>query len=114
VDVAESLARDLPTASDAPADVVSLARRAALEESVVDRRALAEAMHDGVLRAAIARAADGDELVVVSRQGSKLLVLAVPVDPRAGGEVGPPKSASSLRACALALANGGTCLAESI
>jgi hypothetical protein len=114
-DVAKRLATTLPTLGapaappDAPADLFGLARRAALEESVSARRALANAITATATRAALARAATGEYLVVVGRVVDGILISASPTDPRADDPNPKVARMRTIEECAAPLARGGAC-----
>jgi hypothetical protein len=114
--VADRLARKLVDgAAAAPADLPRLARSAAIDGSIVARRSLAAALATTASGAAVARADDGEWLVVVGRDPSGLMVTVVPTDPRAA-KPQPEKTPSfkTLRECTPAIAAGGACRAEAI
>ena len=114
--VAERLARGLaPGAAAAPNDLAKLAQGAAIEGSIVARRALASALSTTAAGAAVARANDGEWLVVVGRDEKGLAVTAVSTDPRASkAQPAQTPSFKTLRECTPAISAGGACRAEAI
>jgi hypothetical protein len=109
--VAMRLAAMLPAAGAPPAadDVVAMGRRAALEQSIVARRQLADAVSRTATRAALARSGEGEYLVIVGRAADGFHVGAAPTDPRAARPASARVDAPTLAACAAAIATGGSC-----
>lgn len=89
-------------------DVAQLARRVAMESSVVARRALSAAVARGSVIAAIARTPTGDSLVVVARETSGLVLAVVALDPFVPRVEGA-SVAADVEGCAEAIATGGSC-----
>jgi hypothetical protein len=109
--VAARLAAMLPPPSTpfAPDDIVAIGRRAALEQSIVARRLLEAAVSETATRAALARAGNGEYLVVVGRDPSGVVVGAASTDPRAALPDGPRAVVKRLAECEATIAGGGSC-----
>src|SRR5262249_31236250 len=108
------LAKMLPQsgAPRAPDEIVAFGRRAALEQSIVARRQLADAVSRTAARAALARAGGGEYLVVVGRTESGIAAGAVSTDPRTARPETARLERKTLAECAQAIAAGGACRAE--
>jgi hypothetical protein len=112
-DVAESLARSLPAARPpATMDLAGVARQAAVEHSIVARRELARALDGTAARAALARTAAGEHLVVVARIASGVLAVSTPTDGTPADTDTTPARARAWKECAATLANAGACVVE--
>lgn len=108
--VAIELAASLQTGIDAaPAGILGVARRAALEHSIVAQRALEDALRTSASKAAVARASTGVFLVVVGRAPHALVAGAFPLALAPPGDEAPLLAAQSLEACRETLTRGGTC-----
>ena len=112
-----------PGGAPAPADLIDVARRAALEESVVASRAFEAAVAHTATRAALASSGAGVYVISVGRVGHALLIgaapTAAPTLPLRGAIQalvvvdGSPKRADSFAECAARIAGGGSCRLES-
>lgn len=112
VDAAQKLAASIPDGVAPPsADVVDLARRSTLEQSVSARRALATTISSSATRAGVVRTGRGEFFLVVARAAHGWLAHATPIDPRAARPERAPASVASIRDCEPALDAAGTCLA---
>lgn len=115
VDIANKLATAIPANAPAPdVDVISLARRSTIEQSVVARRHLANATTTAAARAGLVRAKNGDFVLVVARDGKGYIASATSTDPRAPINDKPAISVKSLRDCAAVLDASGICRAEAL
>lgn len=111
--LAIALARQLPSnKTPAPSLLPELARRAAVERSVVARRTLERALTTTRSKAAIARASSGVFLVVVGAHARGLVAAAHPLALALGGGTAPTLRSNTLAGCANALDAGGTCIVE--
>ncbi len=105
-----ALPRDLP---DGPSDLPVTVERAAIEESVVARERLGQAVARTATRAVYVAAPAGDFLVAAARQpGGTVLFVAASASPTPGAAeaalaVGSPQA--DVAACASQIARGGTC-----
>jgi hypothetical protein len=110
-EVARRLSNALPdsTSPPAPADLLDIARRAAVEESVVARRALDQAIARTQARAGIARTRAGLYLVVVGRARGALVASAIAASNPEAPPNKPPDAVPTLDACEPLLAFGGAC-----
>jgi hypothetical protein len=112
-ELAAALARRLPARkAPAPALLAEVARRAAVERSVVARRILEQTLAETRSRAAIARASNGVFLVVVGAHTRGLVAAAHPLALALGAEAAPTLRSSTLAGCSSALDHGGTCIIE--
>lgn len=112
--VAATLARDLPAQkSPATAGLLQAAKKAAVERSVVARRALEDALATTSSKAAVVRASSGVFLVVVGKRAHGLVAAAFPLALALGAETAPSLQAATLAGCASALDHGGSCIVES-
>lgn len=112
-ELAAALARRLPARqSPAPSQLLEVARRAAVERSVVARRSLEQTLATTRSNAAIARASSGVFLVVVGAHERGLVAAAHPLALAPGAEAAPTLRASTLAGCSSALDHGGTCMIE--
>ena len=113
-DVVRKLEADLPSdGATAPLALLDIARRAAVERSIVARRALENAVATSASRAALARTERAVYLVVVARTGRRtMLVAAIPV---LAGFIEPPTPSlvPTVEACLPFLVAGGQCQVES-
>jgi type IV secretory pathway TrbD component len=97
----------------APITLLESARRAALERSIVARRALEAALLNSASRAAVARASNGVFLVVVGRQAQSWIAGAFPLAMAVDEARSTPVAikAQTLAGCSEALYRGGVCTA---
>ena len=99
-------------AGGAPSGVLSIARAAAVERSVVARRELARLISETPTRARRVRAPHGVFVVVVARTAEAVVAGAFPVGLAPDAPAPPNIVAQSLDACGVALDVGGTCRVE--
>lgn len=115
VDIAGKLASSIPADAAAPtADIIDLARRSTIEQSVVARRQLEQLTTSSAARAGLVRAKNGDFVLVVARDGKGFLASATSTDPRAKVNDQPITTVKSLKDCAKALDASGACRAEAL
>lgn len=115
VDVANTLATAIPKDAAAPSvDVIDLARRSTIEQSVVARRHLTNATTTSAARAGLVRAKSGDFVLVVAREGNGYVASATSTDPRAPINDKPATPVKSLKDCAAVLEASGICRAEAL
>jgi hypothetical protein len=110
--VALGLARDLGDKSRTPATLLTTARQAAMESSVVARRTLEQMVADGIAAAAVARSNAGIFLVVAARQANGFVVGAFPIDLAAPLLASAPAIVASLNDCVPVLEKGGICISK--
>jgi hypothetical protein len=112
--LAAKLAGELPDVkAPAPARLRELARRAAVERSVIARRALEQVLAKTRSKAAIARASRGIFLVVAGARSHQLTIAAYPLALALGVETAaPPLRSPSVHECASTLDHGGACIIE--
>jgi len=114
-DVAGKLAASIPEGTaTATADVIDLARRTTMEQSVVARRHLESATKSSAARAGLVRSKNGDFVLVVAQDGKGWLAGATSIDPRSKLDDAPPTTFKTLRECAAVLEAAGTCRAEAL
>ncbi|MBI2392469.1 MAG: poly-gamma-glutamate biosynthesis protein PgsC/CapC [Deltaproteobacteria bacterium] len=118
VDAASKLAAAIPEGLPAPnVDVLDLARRSTMEQSIVARRSLAAVLSSSAARAGIVHGRQGDFLVLVARNDKGWIAAALPFDPRAPSfDPRAPRDskvteAKTLRDCAAVLDAAGVCRA---
>lgn len=115
VEVAGKLALAIPEGAAAPTvDIIDLARRSTIEQSVSARRHLDSATATSAARAGLVRAKNGDFVLVVARDGKGFLASATSTDPRALLNTQPITAVKSLKDCAAVLDASGSCRAEAL
>jgi hypothetical protein len=115
VDIAHKLASGIPADATAPTvDIIDLARRSTIEQSVVARRSLDQATSHSAARSGLVRAKNGDFVLVVARDGKGFLASATSTDPRAKLNEQPLTTVKSLKDCAAVLDASGSCRAEAL
>ncbi len=115
-DIATKLAATIPADATPPTvDVIDLARRATIEQSVVARRHLDDATRHSAARAGLVRAKHGDFVLVVARDAKGFFLAgATSTDPRAKANEQPITTVKSLKDCGPVLDAAGACRAEAL
>jgi hypothetical protein len=115
-DVAGTLATSIPKDATAPdVDLIDLARRSTIEQSVAARRHLADATSKSAARAGLVRSKNGDFVLVVARDAKgSYLASATSTDPKTPFNDKPVTTVKSLKDCAAVLEASGSCRAEAL
>jgi len=112
-DVASKLAASIPVGTSAAnVDIIDLARRTTIEQSVVARRHLESATKSSAARMGVVRSKNGDFVLVVAKDDKGWVASATSVDPRAKVNDAAPMTVKTLRDCAAVLEAAGSCRAE--
>jgi len=111
--IAGRLATSIPMGTPtAQLDVVDLARRTTIEQSVVARRHLEAATKSSAARAGLVRTQNGDFVLVVAHDNKGWIASATSIDPRAKVNDAAEIKVKTLRDCATVLEAAGVCRAE--
>lgn len=111
-EIASKLAASIPeNATATKVDIVDLARRTTIEQSVVARRHLETATKSSAARMGLVRSKSGDFVLVVARDEKGWIASATSIDPRAKQNDAAPTTVKTLRDCAAVLEAAGSCRA---